>query len=419
MKSSPTCRSSSCRRGEAEARQILQVAVVVLRGIFKRQTHRGPNQSKPGIITHGRPVDHGAALIPGQDKPARVISGLPGASVYCCPSMTDLYFKDRRYSLQPNESALDCLLRNGQAIPYACKAGMCQACLVRAVDCEATAESKKWIKPALQARGYTLACQWFPDGDITCELPGLEDFSIAVTIRELASLNANILKVCLTLDEPSVNFSCKPGHYVSLINPQGIIRPYSVASDLQRDGYLELHIGRTSHGVFTGWLFDNAATGMSLRIRGPAGECTYDPDGDDDYPILLAGNGTGLAPLIGITRDALARDHRGRIRLFHGGRTPAHLYLGATLADLQQQHGNFEYIPCVIDNPEPNTFETGSLEAVIDRHMDRAGAARTRVFLCGTPELVYRLRKIVYLKGVRSENIHCDPFTERTVARTS
>ena len=46
--------------------------------------------------------------------------------------MSEVEFKQQRFTREPYESVLDCLLRHGQALPYACKAGMCQACLVRA-----------------------------------------------------------------------------------------------------------------------------------------------------------------------------------------------------------------------------------------------------------------------------------------------
>ena len=107
--------------------------------------------------------------------------------------MAQLRFKNRSLSLQPYETVLDCLLRNGEPIPYACKAGMCQACLIRAVDCEATEESRKWIKPNLQAKGFTLACQWVPEGDVSAALPGIEEFSVAVRITELKALNERVL----------------------------------------------------------------------------------------------------------------------------------------------------------------------------------------------------------------------------------
>ncbi|MES2605542.1 MAG: 2Fe-2S iron-sulfur cluster binding domain-containing protein, partial [Pseudomonadota bacterium] len=87
--------------------------------------------------------------------------------------MTTLTYEQQPLELKPHETVLDCLLRHGIALPYACKAGMCQACLVKAVDCAATEESKKWIKPTLQARGYTLACQWVPESNVAAALPNL------------------------------------------------------------------------------------------------------------------------------------------------------------------------------------------------------------------------------------------------------
>ena len=94
----------------------------------------------------------------------------------------------QRLELQPHETVLDCLLRHGVALSYACKAGMCQACLVRAVGCEASEESRKWIKPALQAKGYTLACKWVPDTDVGAALPDLADFA---TDRKSTRLNSS------------------------------------------------------------------------------------------------------------------------------------------------------------------------------------------------------------------------------------
>ncbi len=339
-------------------------------------------------------------------------------SLYSALTMTDLHFKDNCFRMLPNESVLDCLLRHGQAIPYACKAGMCQACLIKAVDCEATPHSRKWIKPALQAKGYTLACQWFPDDDVKGELPGVEDFSIAVTVCELTPLSPYVMRMRLTIDDPATLFNCRPGQYVSLINPHGITRSYSVANDLVEEGMLELHVSRTSHGVFTRWVFEEAAVGMHLHLRGPNGECHYDDREGNDYPMLLAGNGTGLAPLFGILRDALARGHEGPISLFHGGRTAAHIYLQGQLDALQKQYRNFSYFPCIVENNGKSGYQTGKLENVLDQQFRFSGAARTRAYLCGTPELVHRLRKHIYLKGIRSENIHCDPFTERTVVTT-
>lgn len=331
--------------------------------------------------------------------------------------MAQLRFKNRALPLQAHETVLDCLLRNGEAIPYACKAGMCQACLIRAVDCEATPESRKWIKPDLQAKGYTLACQWVPEGDVAAALPGIEEFSVAVRIVGLDALNARVLRVLLRPEDPARMFAYRPGQYLTLINPAGLPRSYSIANDYEQDGVIELHIARTAHGEFTGWLFGEARTGIVIHMRGPAGECFYNRTEGAGHPLLLAGTGTGLAPLYGIARDALRQGHAGPIHLFHGGRTPAQLYYGAELQQLARDHAGFHYHPCVSESPAPGLLH-GRLEPFVENAVDKSQLAQTRVYLCGAPEFVYGMRKRLFLKGLRAPHIHCDPFTEREVAGT-
>jgi NAD(P)H-flavin reductase/ferredoxin len=329
--------------------------------------------------------------------------------------MAELKFNNRCFTLRQYESVLDCLLRNAEAIPYACKAGMCQACLVKAVACDATPESSKWVKPALQAKGYTLACQWVPEQDVQVALPSIEEFSVAVRIRSLSLLNDGVMQVLLDVCDPASMFAYHPGQYLSLINPAGIARSYSIANDYETDGFLELHIARTSHGIFTHWLFATAEAGSMLHMRGPTGDCYYHDTFDQTQPLLLAGTGTGLAPLYGIARDALARGHTGSIPLYHGGRSSAQLYYVAQLQALARAHNNFAYFPCTIEACNLPEALTGKLEQTVAQQFDTATLPQTLVFLCGAPQFVYEMRKRVYLKGGRSANIYCDPFTERQV----
>lgn len=341
--------------------------------------------------------------------------GYISISCYTLAPMSKLKFNSRTLDLNQYETVLNCLLRNGEAIPYACKAGMCQACLIRAVDCEATEESRKWIKPTLQAQGYTLACQWVPDHDVAAELPSVKDFSVTVRILALEKLSERVICLKLAVPDPSTMYAYRPGQYLTLINPAGLARSYSIANDYERDGYIELHVGSTLHGIFTHWLFTQAKVGEELHMRGPAGDCFYAATDASSHPLLLAGTGTGLAPLYGIVQDALQQGHKAEISLFHGGRTSTHLYYVEKLQQLAASYSNFTYYPCTIENSGAAQIHTGTLETVLENTLDKDKLAQTRVYLCGAPEFVHALRKRIFLKGARAANIHCDPFTERKV----
>ena len=82
------------------------------------------------------------------------------------------------------------------------------------------------------------------------------------------------------------------------------------------------------------WLV--SAAGQPVTVRGPFGECFYFEQ-EPERPLLLAGTGTGLAPLLGVARAARAAGHRAPIHLYHGSPSPEGLYLWAELAQLAQQ----------------------------------------------------------------------------------
>src|SRR5690606_6414752 len=151
-------------------------------------------------------------------------------------------------------------------------------------------------------------------------------------------------------------------------------------------------------------LFNEAACGMELHMRGPAGECFYSSLEGDVHPLVLAGTGTGLAPLYGIARDALNQGHQGPIHLYHGARTLAQLYYVHELQALVQAHAKFFYHPCVSEPPPSSGTGVlaGRLEPHVDAGLDTAKLQQTQAYLCGAPDFVYGMRKRIYLKGIRA-----------------
>lgn len=116
-------------------------------------------------------------------------------------------------------------------------------------------------------------------------------------------------------------------------------REYSIAS-LPADGRLELVVRQTvradgSLGLASGWLTRYAAEGahISLRVRSNRG--FHAPD--DGRPLILIGNGTGLAGLRALIK-ARAAQGRHRNWLLFGERAAAHDdFHGAELAAWREQ----------------------------------------------------------------------------------
>lgn len=315
--------------------------------------------------------------------------------------MPAIEFAGEVLDARTGESVLDCLLRNGHAIPHSCRSGVCHSCLLRAIDGQVPEQSQHGLKDTLRAQGYFLACTCRPLADLLVAAPGNEQKTRA-RITLLEKLSATVLRVRLTAD----GFDYRAGQFVALFREDGLARSYSLAS-LPSEPELELHVRRIAGGAMSQWFHETVRGGEQVWLQGPLGSCFY-VEGNAGQPLLLVGAGTGLAPLYGVLRDALARCHRGQIWLFHGAVRAAGLYLSEELRALAAQYPQLHYVPTVLEGSRPVGGRTGSLQdCVLDQFPRLEG---WRGYVCGDPALVNSFRKRIFLAGMALKDINSDAF---------
>jgi CDP-4-dehydro-6-deoxyglucose reductase len=273
--------------------------------------------------------------------------------------------------------------------------------MMRVVDGAVPAKAQAGLKASWKAQGYFLPCVCTPDSDLSIARVGTDARSRA-TITAFEKLSADVLRVQLECDT-RVDF--RAGQYITLLLDGTLARSYSIAS-LPNGRDIEIHVRRVAGGKMSGWLHDTAREGDNVEIQGPSGDCFYVP-GSPNQPMLLAGTGTGLAPLYGILLDALSQGHKGPIHLFHGAVQEDGLYFQVALKNLAAGHSNVDYTPCVLKGSDP-TMATGSIEKVLLEH--RPQLSGWRAFVCGDPEIVKLLRKKIFLAGAASRDIYADAF---------
>jgi NAD(P)H-flavin reductase len=327
------------------------------------------------------------------------------------PQPTRLRADGTDYDCRPGESVLQALLRQGVEVPYSCKKGVCLTCLMRCTGGDPGGAARAGLKETLRAQGYFLACQSQPAGDLELAPAADADLFIAAEVAAMAELGADVRQLLL---KPLAPFDYRPGQFINLRGAGGIVRSYSLASHPRDAGTLELHVRRYRNGAMSGWIFGSLRAGQRVEIQGPNGTCFYLPR-DRAQPLLLIGTGTGLAPLLGIVRDALSRGHTGPIRLYHGSRSEGGLYMDGTLAALSARAPNFSYARCVSGDAARGGLRAGRADDLAFADLPALGG--WGVFLCGNPPMVESAKKRAYLAGADLKDIHADPFEVRDLRR--
>jgi NAD(P)H-flavin reductase/ferredoxin len=329
--------------------------------------------------------------------------------------MARINFAGANYPLSPGESVLECLERAGYEIPFSCRNGVCLTCMMRAREGELPKAAQRDLRQGQRQQGYFLPCVCHPEGDLDIESPSDAELYGRGVVAELSQLSPNIRRLRLNTATPLFYHA---GQFINLRRGDGLVRSYSLASVPRLEETLELHIKRLGRGRMSNWIHDDLAVGEALDIQGPNGECYY-IGGAPEGPLMLIGNGSGLAPLYGIARDALAAGHAGQIYLYHGSRAADGLYYGDEMRELARQHGNFYYVPCLSGDGAAARAAVGAREgrAEAAAFADHAELAGWRVYLCGYPPMVKSAKKLAFLAGAALRDILTDSFELQDLRR--
>lgn len=312
-----------------------------------------------------------------------------------------LTYQNQHYIMDPNQSVLDCLLNHGVHIPHFCKSGVCNSCILKCKTPNIPSYAQNGLKESQKQQGYFLSCVFKPEMDLDISDPGTE-IEIQGQIRKIHLIHQEVIGLQI---EPTEGFTFRAGQYITLIRKDRLARSYSISS-LPSTGCLELHIRVIPNGKMSSWIKHTLREGEQVSIRGPNGNCFYSTP-TKLQPILLAGTGTGLAPLYGILKDALQQNHSGPIWLFHGGRNRFSLYLQDELQKIATVHENFKYFPCVLSEGSSEIPEIPLDQNILKNfHFLKD----SRVYLCGEPLVVNSLRKKLFIAGASAKEIYADAF---------
>ncbi len=321
--------------------------------------------------------------------------------------MPKLVYLGTVFDCREGETVISAFLRHGVNVPFSCCSGVCHVCLRRCVGGTVPEEAQAGLRQTLRALGYFLPCKCIPIGDMEIAPRRDADLFSPAVVHEKELLAPDVCRVLL---EPATPLYYHAGQFINVRRPDGLTRSYSLASIPRQDYFLELHIKRMRNGVMSNWIFEELRVNDEIEIQGPQGSCHYVP-GCREQNLLLIGTGTGLAPLVGIVRDALHSGHTGQIYLYHGSRRAAGVYLREMLLDFHERYPNFHYAGCVSGGEAPEGFLPGRAHDVaFDAHPNLSG---WRVHLAGLPAMVHLARSTAVRAGAGPTEVHADPFELR------
>jgi ferredoxin--NADP+ reductase len=182
-------------------------------------------------------------------------------------------------------------------------------------------------------------------------------------------------------------------------------RPYSVASDpavAGTEGY-ELYIRLVDGGQFTPLLWD-LPIGHRMRMIGPKGKFTLEPD--DDRTHLFISSGTGNAPFVSMMKSLL-REGRPRRAVFLNGVSYERDLGYRDLLESWESSGDYPvtFIPTVSRPKAPENASWdgrwGRVESIVAPVCDELDLTpgNTIAYICGNPDMILSAEATLQERG--------------------
>ncbi|MEV0248116.1 ferredoxin--NADP reductase [Nocardia sp. NPDC050712] len=168
--------------------------------------------------------------------------------------------------------------------------------------------------------------------------PSFQRATVTRIIKESADSRSFILA---PHDEPLVYQAGQFCTFRVPVDGKNLYRSYSMSSAPETDGELMTTVKRVPGGQVSNWLHDNVSEGDALEMSRAAGRFCLRPA---VVPLLGFSGGSGITPVLSLTKSALASTDR-QVRLLCADRDQPSVLFEAALRELAERYpGRLEVI---------------------------------------------------------------------------
>lgn len=142
-----------------------------------------------------------------------------------------------------------------------------------------------------------------------------------------------------------VPFRFEPGQYVTItaeIEGKLVSRCYTISSPPTRPYTFSITVKRVPGGPVSNWLHDNLSPGHMLRAFGPAGDFT--PTSNPANKLLFLSAGSGITPLMSMTRAGIDLGQDLDVVFLHSARTPGDIVFRKELSEFARLAQNMRVL---------------------------------------------------------------------------
>jgi ferredoxin-NADP reductase len=188
-------------------------------------------------------------------------------------------------------------------------------------------------------------------------------------------------------------------------------RSYSIASEPEREGEIDITVERISDGEVSTYLHDVLMTGDLIEVRGPIGgyfawEASLTPE-----PLFLIAGGSGVVPLMSMIRHRAAANAKNPARLLYSSRAFEDVIYYDQLEKLRANGNGLEVFHTLTRSQPPGwKGYARRIDEDMLKEMVKPLGKSAQVFICGPTLLVETAANTLVKIGIKSNQIRTERF---------
>ena len=236
------------------------------------------------------------------------------------------------------------------------------------------------------------------------------DWQIA-TIKSVRAETARVKTLSLVLPR-QVRHKAGQHYDIRLTAPDGYQaqRSYSIASEPERDGQIDLTVEKIETGEVSTYLHDVLIPGDQLEVRGPIGGY-FVWEASRVEPLLLVAAGSGIVPLMAMIRQRAACQSKVPARLLYSSRTYQDIIYREELERLAEQGDGLQVFHTLTRGQPPDWrgYRRRIDEQMLAEIVKPLGDS-VQVFVCGPTLLVESVADHLVHLGMAASRIRTERF---------
>lgn len=208
------------------------------------------------------------------------------------------------------------------------------------------------------------------------------------------------------------------GQYLTLIfriNGRRFIRPYSFSSCPVVDEFLEITVKRVLNGIVSNHINDRVCVGDSIEVMPPMGDFTYSNAGDKKE-VFLWGVGSGITPLLSITKYVLHNETETTVHLVFGNKNHESTIFLNQILSLKDQYKDRFVLTHFFTQPLISIDEERIIQGrintfhALDILNKTADLQNTLHYICGPAGLKESVKAALFKSDISEEKVFVEEF---------